>query len=236
MNESRVESKSLRLSTLDLKIMADKVVVKAEKREDRGKNDARRLRSAGKVPVIVYGGGGESVAAAADLKDLAAILRSDTGQNTIFTIDMAGEGANDVIFHDRQIDPIKGRLMHADLRRLAKGEKIEVTVPIHLIGEAAGLIEEGAVLNQQIREIKVLCEPSKIPEFIEVDVTNLETGESIQVSDLKVAESVEILELPESVVASIVVVREEELEPQTEEAAEPEIVGKDGAETEGEDK
>ena len=126
--------------------MADKVVVKAEKREDRGKNDARRLRSAGKVPVIVYGGGGESVAAAADLKDLAAILRSDTGQNTIFTIDMAGEGTNDVIFHDRQIDPIKGRLMHADLRRLAKGEKIEVTVPIHLIGEPEET-EEGGVLN-----------------------------------------------------------------------------------------
>ncbi len=91
--------------------MADIVVVKAEKREDRGKNDARRLRSAGKVPVIVYGGGGESVAAVAELKDLAAILRSDTGQNTIFTIDMAGEGAADGIFYDRPNDPITGRLM-----------------------------------------------------------------------------------------------------------------------------
>ncbi|MGI8641678.1 MAG: 50S ribosomal protein L25 [Pyrinomonadaceae bacterium] len=215
--------------------MADKVVIKAEKREDRGKNDARRLRSAGKVPVIVYGGGGESVAAVAELKDLAAILRSDTGQNTIFTIDMAGEGANDVIFHDRQIDPIKGRLMHADLRRLAKGEKIEVTVPVHLVGEAVGLNEEGAVLNHQIREIKVLCEPSKIPEFIEIDVTNLELGESVHVSDLKVDEGVEIHELPESVVASVVIVKEEELEPQPE-TAEPEIVGKEGEETESEDK
>ena len=213
--------------------MADKVVVKAEKREDRGKNDARRLRSAGKVPVIVYGGGGESVAAAAELKDLAAILRSDTGQNTIFTIDMAGEGSNDVIFHDRQIDPIKGRLMHADLRRLAKGEKIEVTVPILLVGEAAGLNEEGAVLNQQIREIKVVCEPALIPESIEYDVTDLQNGESVHVSDLKVAEGVEIQELPESVVASIVVVKEEELEPQTEPAPEPEIVGQDGEEAEG---
>lgn len=216
--------------------MADKVVVKAEIREDRGKNDARRLRSAGKVPVIVYGGGSESVAAAADLKDLAAILRSDTGQNTIFTIDMAGEGTNDVIFHDRQIDPIRGRLIHADLRRLAKGEKIEVTVPIHLIGEAVGLNEEGAVLNQPIREIKVLCEPSKIPEFIEIDVTNLESGDSVHVSDLKVTEGVEILELPESVVASLVVVREEELEPQTEEATQPEIVGKEDGDTDSEDK
>ncbi|MBA2494744.1 MAG: 50S ribosomal protein L25 [Acidobacteria bacterium] len=216
--------------------MADKVVVKAEKREERGKNNARRLRRDGKIPVTVYGGGGESVAAAAELKDLAAILRSDTGHNTIFSLDMTGEGAGDVIFHERQIDPIKGRLIHADLRRLAKGEKIEVTVPIHLAGEAAGLKEEGAVLNQPVREIKVLCEPSKIPEFIEVDVTNLDVNESVHVSDLKVGEGVEILELPEMVIASVVVVREEELEPQIEEPAEPEIVGKDGAETEGEEK
>ena len=207
--------------------MADKVIVKAEKREGRGKNDARRLRSAGKVPVSVYGGGGEAVAAVVELKDLAAILRSDSGQNTIFTIDMVGEGTGDVIFHDRQIDALKGRLVHADLRRLAKGEKIEVTVSIHLIGEAVGLKEEGAVLNQQMREIKVLCEPSQIPEFIEVDVTDLDLNESIHVSDIKVDEGVEIHELPESVVASLIVVKEEELEPQLEESAEPEVIGKE---------
>ncbi len=207
--------------------MAEKVVVKAEKREGRGKNDARRLRSEGKLPISVYGGGGETVAAVVELKDLAAILRSDTGQNTIFSLDMTGESTGDVIFHDRQIDALKGRLVHADLRRLAKGEKIEVTVPIHLVGEAVGLKEEGAVLNQQMREIKVLCEPSKIPEFLEIDVANLEVNESVHVSDLQVAEDVELHELPETVVASIVVVKEEELEPQLETPAEPEIVGKD---------
>ena len=210
--------------------MADKVIIKAEKREERGKNDSRRLRQSGKVPVVVYGGGGESVAAVIELKDLAAILRSDSGQNTIFSLDMTGEGAGDVIFHDRQIDPLRGRLVHADLRRLAKGEKIEVTVPIHILGEAVGLDEEGAVLNQQMREIKVLCEPSKIPEFIEADVTNLAVGDSIHISDLKFGEGIEVHELPETVVASVVIVKEEELEPQLEEAAEPEIVGKEGEE------
>jgi len=213
--------------------MADKVVVKAEKREGRGKNDSRRLRATGKLPISIYGGGVEAVAAVVDLKDLAAILRSDSGQNTIFTIDMVGEGTGDVIFHDRQIDALKGRLVHADLRRLAKGEKIEVTVAIHLIGEAEGLKEEGAVLNQQLREIKILCEPSKIPEFFEVDVTELNVGESIHVSDMKIGEGIELHELPESVVVSIVVVKEEELEPQLEESAEPEIVGKDETDTEG---
>ena len=215
--------------------MADKVTVKAEKREGRGKNDSRRLRAAGKLPISIYGGGAEAVAAVVELKDLAAILRSDSGQNTIFTIDMVGEGTGDVIFHDRQIHALKGRLVHADLRRLAKGEKIEVTVPIHLIGEAEGLKEEGAVLNQQLREIKVLCEPSKIPEFFEVDVTELNVGESVHVSDMKIGEGLEVHELPESVIASIVVVKEEELEPQLEEAAEPEIVGKDGKEDEAEE-
>ena len=215
--------------------MADKVVIKAEKREGRGKNDSRRLRAEGKLPISIYGAGVEAVAAVVELKDLAAILRSDSGQNTIFTIDMVGEGTGDVIFHDRQIDALKGRLVHADLRRLAKGEKIEVTVAIHLVGEAIGLKEEGAVLNQQLREIKVLCEPSKIPEYLEVDVTDLNTGESIHVSDMKIGDGIEVHESPESVVVSIVIVKEEELEPQLEAPAEPEIVGKDGQEAEGDE-
>lgn len=209
--------------------MADKVTVKAERREARGKNDARRLRAGGKVPVSIYGGGGETIAAIVELKELAAILRSDTGQNTIFSLDMSGEGAGDVIFHDRQIDPIKGRLMHADLRRLAKGEKIEVTIPIHITGEAAGLVEEGAVLNQAMREIKVLCVPSKIPEFIEADASDLQVGDSIHVSDLKFEEGVEVHEDPESVVASVVIVKELELEPTPEsEIEEPELVDQKG--------
>ena len=206
--------------------MAEKVTVKAEVRKERGKNDSRRLRAAGRVPVIVYGGGAETVAASASIKDLAAILRSDSGQNTVFSLDVTDADTSDVMFHDRQIDPLKGRLVHVDLRRLTKGEKIEVTVPIHLIGEAIGLKEEGAVLNQQLREIKVLCEPSKIPEFLEIDVENLEMNESVHVSDLKVGEGVEIHEMPETVVASIVLVKEEDLEPTPEaDAAEPELVG-----------
>ena len=98
-----------------------------------------RLRVEGKIPVVVYGGGAESVAAAAELKDLAAILRTDSGVNTVFSLDIDGEGVNDVIFQDRQIDPVRGRLIHADLRRFAKGEKIEMTVPIHLDRRTRGL-------------------------------------------------------------------------------------------------
>jgi large subunit ribosomal protein L25 len=206
--------------------MAEKFVIKAEKREAGGKNVNRRLRADGKVPVVVYGGGTESVAAVAELKDLAAVLRSDTGVNTVFSLDIPGEGVNDVIFQDRQIDVIKGRLIHADLRRFARGEKIEMTVPIHLLGEPEALKEEGAVLSQAMREIKVLCEPAKTPESIDFDISNLEAGHAIHVSDLKVGEGIEISEDPETVVASIVIVKEAELEPQVaEEGAEPEVAG-----------
>ena len=212
--------------------MADKILVKAEKRETGGKNVNRRLRAEGKVPVVVYGGGTQSVSAVAELKDLAAILRTDTGVNTVFSLDIPGEGVNDVIFQDRQIDPIRGRLIHADLRRFARGEKIEMTVPIHLIGEPEALKEEGAVMTQALREIKVLCEPANTPDSIDVDVTGLTSDHAVHVSDLKVGAGIEIHEAPETVVASIVIVKEVELEPQLEEGAEPTVVG-DEAPAEG---
>jgi large subunit ribosomal protein L25 len=102
--------------------MAEKITVKAEKRDTRGKNEARRLRAAGKIPIVIYGGGTESLAATASLSDLAAIMRTDAGVNTVFSLDIEGEGINDVIFQDRQIDAIRGRMVHADLRRFATGK------------------------------------------------------------------------------------------------------------------
>ena len=161
--------------------------VQATLRSGRGKNDARRARRDGMVPITVYGGGGETVTAVAPLRDLAAILRSDSGRNTIFTIEVDGVGSSEVMFHDRQIDPIKGRLMHADLARLVKGQKIEVTVPLHLIGEPFGVREKQGVLEQIVREIEIKCEPRDIPDALEVDVTNLDVHDVLHVSDIPVA-------------------------------------------------
>lgn len=213
--------------------MADKITVRAERRETRGKNANRRLRAEGKIPVVVYGGGSESLSAAADLKDLAAILRTESGVNTVFSLDIAGEGVNDVIFQDRQIDAIRGRLVHADLRRFAQGEKIEMTVPIHLLGDPEAARADGAVLTQALREIKVLCEPANTPDSIDVDVSGITVEHAIHVSDLKVGPGIEIHEAPETVVASIVIVREAELEPQLE-TAEPEVEGETPEGGEGE--
>jgi len=202
--------------------------VQAKVRYGRGKNDARRTRREGLVPVTVYGGGAETVAAVAPLAELAAILRSESGRNTIFTIDVEGVGASEVMFHDRQIDPVKGRLIHADLARLVKGQKIEVTVPLHLNGEPLGVREKQGVLEQTLREIEIRCEPREIPDSLEIDVTNLDVHDTLHVSDIKVAEGIEILTDGEFVIATVGIVKEEVVAApvEGEEPAEPEVIGK----------
>ena len=211
--------------------------VQAKLRLGRGKNDARRARRDGMVPITVYGGDGETVAAVAPARDLAAILRSESGRNTIFTIEVDGMGASEVMFHDRQIDPIKGRLIHADLARLVKGQKIEVTVPLHLTGEPVGVRENGGVLEQIIREIEIKCEPRDIPDTLEVDVSNLDVHDVLHASDIPVGEGVEILSDAELVIATVGIVKEEELAATTPaegaEPAEPEVIGKGKKDEEG---
>jgi large subunit ribosomal protein L25 len=212
--------------------------VQATVRVGRGKNDARRARRDGMVPITVYGGGAETVAAVAPLRDLAAILRSESGRNTIFTIEVDGVGASEVMFHDRQIDPIKGRLVHADLTRLVKGQKIEVTVPLHLTGEPIGVKEKQGVLEQIIREIEIKCEPREIPDTLEVDVSHLDVHDVLHVSDIPVGAGIEILTDAEIVIATVGIVKEEELAAATpaegEEPVEPEVIGKGKKEEEGE--
>lgn len=213
------------------------ITVRATKREGRGKNDARRARHEGFVPVTVYGGEGEPVSAMAPLRELAAILRSDAGHNSIFTLDVEGVGPSEVMFHDRQIDPVSSRLVHADLKRLVKGQKIEVTVPLHLEGEPYGVREEEGVLEQLIREIEIRCDPRNIPDAIIVDVTELKAHEVLHVSDIPVDENIEILNDPETAIATVGIVREEPVEAPAaeEEGAEPEVIGKSKKEGEEEE-
>jgi large subunit ribosomal protein L25 len=205
------------------------ITVVAKTREGRGKNDARRARAAGMVPVVVYGGEGGSVSALAPLRDLAAILRSESGRNTIFTLDIEGVGTSEVMFHERQIDPVRGRLIHADLTRLVKGQKIEVTVPLHLVGEPVGVREEQGILEQIIREIEIRCEPREIPDVVNVDVSNLGVHDVLHISDIQVAEGIEILNDADTVIATVGVVKEEPVAApaiEAEGAAEPEVIGK----------
>ncbi|MDH3493224.1 MAG: 50S ribosomal protein L25, partial [Acidobacteriota bacterium] len=156
--------------------------------------------------------------------------------NTLFTLDLEGGEESRVIFQDRQIDTVRGRLLHADLRRLAKGEKIEITVPVHVIGSPRGVREEGGMLEQQMREIRVLCLPSNIPESIDLDVGDLELNQSISISDITVDGEIEILDSPEQTVVAVVFVKEVELEPEVEEEElEPGLVGEEDEDVEGEE-
>jgi large subunit ribosomal protein L25 len=205
------------------------ITIRAKTRAGRGKNDARRARREGMVPATLYGGEGGTVAVLAPLKELAAILRSEAGRNTIFTLEVEGVEASEVMFNDRQIDPVRGRLIHADFTRLVKGQKIEVTVPLHLVGEPIGVREEQGVLEQIIREIEIRCEPREIPDAIEVDVSNLGVHDVLHISDIPVDERIEILNPPEVVIATVGIVKEEPVAvPVVEEEApaEPEVIGK----------
>jgi len=219
--------------------MAEKkdITVRAVPREGRGKNDSRRARRNGQVPVTMYGGGIDAVTALVPLRELAAILRSDTGRNTIFTLEVEGVEATEVMFADRQIDPVRSRLIHADFKRLVKGEKIEATVPLRLIGEPIGVREQSGVLEQIIRDIEIRCEPREIPEALEVDVTNLGVHEVLHVSDIPVGEGIEILAEPDTVIATVGVIKEEPVAVvavEGEVPTEPEVIGKGKKEDEGE--
>jgi large subunit ribosomal protein L25 len=204
------------------------ITVRAELRAGRGKNDSRRLRARGMVPLTIYGGEGEPVVAAAPLRELAAILRSGAGHNAIFTLDVDGVGPSEVMFLDRQIDPVKSRLIHADLRRLVSGQEIEVTVRIELEGEPVGVTEGGGILEQLLREVEIRCRPNIIPDSISADVSGLGVHEMLHVSDLQVGEGITIITDPETAVATVATLREEPAEdiaPETE-AVEPEVIGK----------
>ncbi|HEX8285160.1 MAG TPA: 50S ribosomal protein L25 [Pyrinomonadaceae bacterium] len=204
------------------------ITVRAELRAGRGKNDSRRLRARGLVPLTIYGGEGEPMAAAAPLAELAAILRSGAGHNAIFTLDVDGIGTTEVMFLDRQIDPVRSRLIHADLRRLVRGQEIEVSVRLELEGEPAGAADGGGILEQLLREVEIRCRPSIIPDFITVDVSHLGAHDVLHVSDVKVDEGITILTDPETAVATVAVVREEPVEETApaEEVSEPEVIGK----------
>src|SRR3989441_11163865 len=213
------------------------ITLKAAPRDGRGKNDARRAHRSGQVPVTIYGGDGGAVSALAPLRELAAILRSDTGRNTIFTIDVEGVGLSEVMFADRQIDPVRMRLIHADFKRLVKGEKIETTVPLRLVGEPIGVREQAGILEQIVRNLDIRCEPHDIPEHIDVDVTNLAVHDVLHVSDIPVSAGVEILATPDTVIATVGIVKEEVVEAppvEGEVPAEPEVIGKGKKEEEEE--
>jgi large subunit ribosomal protein L25 len=160
--------------------------LQAERREGRGKNEARRLRARGRIPAVVYGvEKGKATEIAVDPKALLRILHSDSGVNTLIGLHLDG-GATRVLVKEYQLDPIEHRLLHADFYQVAMDRTITVTVPIVLRGEAPGVKQQGGIVDFVHREIEIECLPADIPEHVDIDVSELMLHQGIRVRDLKV--------------------------------------------------
>ena len=165
--------------------MADAEKVVATAREGKfNKNAARRVRVRGKLPAVVYGAKEPAVAVELDPKQMLKILHSESGHNTIFDLELAGAAPTKAMIVDWQFEPIKDRLIHMDLKRIALDVRIRVDVPVNLVGTPAGVRTEGGILDQVVREVSIESLPSDIPGHIDVDVSNLKLGEQIRIADL----------------------------------------------------
>jgi large subunit ribosomal protein L25 len=201
--------------------------VEAKLREASDKNAARRLRTTGMIPAVLYGAKKDPRAIAVDPKQILRILHSASGHNTIFDISVEGEQAKAMVV-DWQYEPLKGSLLHVDLKRIAMDQKMRLSVPVHVQGEAKGTKLEGGLLDLVLREVHIECLPSDIPSHITVDVTELGQGEAIRVSDLPQSASVKYLDDPDATVVHITFVKEEVATPVEAAVAaiEPEVIKK----------
>jgi large subunit ribosomal protein L25 len=208
-------------------------VLQAEKRETRGKNEARRLRAAGRIPAVVYGAGKDkAVEIAVDPKVLLRILHSESGVNTLIGLEGVDFGGGKVLVKEYQLDPIDHRLLHADFYAVAMDKALTVTVPIVLKGEAKGVKQQGGIVDFVTRDLEIECLPSDIPENIAVDVSELMLHQGVRVRDLQTTGKWTAVTEPDTMIVHVVSLKAEE--PAAAEAAaapaagaaEPEVIKK----------
>jgi large subunit ribosomal protein L25 len=216
----------------------DQIIVEAAPRETRGKNAARRMRVAGQVPAVLYGGKEGAQSLAVNTKQVSAILRSVSGHNTIFKV-KTQTAEQPAIVKDWQVDPVKGTLLHVDLLRIAMDVRMRVNVPVHVFGEAQGVKLQGGVFEMVIREVEVECLPADIPTEFRMDITELMMGMQLRAADIQVDPAkIKMLTDPTRVLAHVVALRVEEEKPAEAVAAEaatpaePEVIKKGKKETE----
>jgi large subunit ribosomal protein L25 len=215
-------------------------LLEAQPRTPGTKNDARRVRRQGKVPAVVYGAGKQALPVSVDPRQVSRILHSKTGHNTVFDLALDGERSKAMIV-DWQYEPIKGALLHIDVKRIAMDQKLKVNVPITLTGEPAGVKQQGGILEQIFREVEVECLPNDIPNSVELNVSELVFGMVLRVSDLPKNDKVKYLTDHDQPVAHIISVKEEEAPTADAVAgeaaaapAEPEVIKKGKQETDEE--
>jgi large subunit ribosomal protein L25 len=219
----------------------NKVIVEAAPRAQRGKNEARRLRQTGRVPAVLYGGKGQSVTLSVNAKQVNAILRSESGHNTLFQVDLGGKH-EPAILKDWLMDPVSGKLLHVDLLRVAMDVRMRVQVPVHTFGDPAGVKQQGGVFEMVTREVEIECLPGDIPTEFKADVSGLMLNQALRARDLQMDTSkLKLLTDPEQVLAHVVTLKVEEEKPaevvaaETATPAEPEVIKKGKKEVEGEE-
>jgi large subunit ribosomal protein L25 len=221
--------------------MAEKIVVEGAPRSTRGKNEARRIRKAGQLPAVLYGGKGVAIALSVNAKQVSAILRSESGHNTLFQVDLGGKH-EPAILKDWLVDPITGKLLHVDLLRIAMDVRMKVKVPVHTFGEPSGVKVQGGVFEVVTREVEIECLPADIPTEFRADVSGLMLNAQLRASDLPIDKTkMKLLTEPERVLAHVVTLKVEEEKPADAVAAEaatpaePEVIKKGKKEVEGEE-
>jgi len=213
------------------------ITVAADVRASRGKNEARRTRRDGQIPAVVYGAHEDPVSIAVNPRDVLKIVHSSTGYNTIFNLQINGGENTPVMVVDQQIDPLKGTLLHADLKRIDLSKRLRVTVPVHTAGEPKGVKVQGGLLEVVTRSVDIECLPDDIPERFTVDVSELLMGQSKRASDVALVGSIRLVSAPDTVIAHVIALRAEaEAAPAPAEAAaapapaagaaEPEVIKK----------
>jgi large subunit ribosomal protein L25 len=213
--------------------------IETKPRTGGNKNDARRLRREGLIPAVLYGAGLQPITIAVDPKQMKRILGSESGHNSIFDLAAGGDSGKAMIV-DWQSDPVKGVLLHVDLKRIAMDQLLRVSVPVLLKGEAPGVKIQGGILEQMVREIEIECLPADIPAHIEGDVSKLEFGQTLRVSELQHVDKVKFLTDETQAIAHVTAVKEVVAPTPVEGAeavattAEPEVIKKGKQEAEGE--
>jgi large subunit ribosomal protein L25 len=218
-------------------------VVPAESRSETGKNANRRLRSSGKIPGVVYAAGKDALQVSVSPREISAILKSASGENTLFDLDLGGQRRK-VILKEFQREPLRGKLLHADFYEVALDKALQVSVHVELTGTPVGVKVQGGIVDFVTRELEVECLPADIPEKITIDISHLELNKHLRVSDLKLGDKVQVLAEPEVVIVHAVLPKAEvATETATAEAAtaeagaaEPEVIKKGKAEGEGAEK
>lgn len=213
--------------------MRKDITIVADARELRGKGPASRLRRLGKSPATVYGPENDPVAVAVSPREINKILHSSTGHNTIFNLDIAGKETVPVMIIDWQHEPVKGSLLHVDLKRIDLTKRLHVKVGIHTTGEPVGVKQQGGSYEVVNREVEIECLPDEIPEHFTMDIAQMTIGQSIRAGDIPMTGTMKLLSHAEMVISHVVGQRAEEAAPAEGTAAEPEVIKKGKKEAEG---